>query len=369
MSSNCDVEASDKSALQSSLGFNRAFIGNRTTVNANGRAAGASNLLPHDGHHEVLVQLELLTELRHFPELRKEGIVAVNQKEQLTEVLRNIRRALLLPASAYLHLSYDGLIKGTTICHMCDLKTFLVWCRCELSKDVQFVPVIAVKCDAELMPEVKPLLSKSAKRRQRQKLKEETSISVDIPPSSEESSPCIPTSAPCGPASTSEVQRAKKRVRKDLEHSDSLPAVFSASYMHKKWTVLKDSILQVSEQLYRLNANFEIDRNTGLRVLTRMNMAQIYDLAMCEVGMARAIGDQHVEEEIRATCATFQLEEGDDRDALSAVLYDRYIIRAMRRYFVYFNDDKYLERESSLSLVSEGRRMVQQHSDAHHRVD
>jgi hypothetical protein len=115
--------------------------------------------------------------------------------------------------------------------------------------------------------------------------------------------------------------------------------------MHKKWTVLKDSILQVSEQLYRLNANFEIDRNTGLRVLTRMNMAQIYDLAMCEVGMARAIGDQHVEEEIRATCATFQLEEGDDRDALSAVLYDRYIIRAMRRYFVYFNDDKYLERE------------------------
>jgi hypothetical protein len=50
--------------------------------------------------------------------------------------------------------------------------------------------------------------------------------------------------------------------------------------MHKKWTVLKDSILQVSEQLYRLNANFEIDRNTGLRVLTRMNMAQIYDLAM-----------------------------------------------------------------------------------------
>ena len=107
MSHNCDVEASDKSALQSSLGFNRAFIGNRTTVNANGRAAGASNLLPHDGHHEVLVQLELLTELRHFPELRKEGIVALNQKEQLTEVLRNIRRALLLPASAYLHLSYD----------------------------------------------------------------------------------------------------------------------------------------------------------------------------------------------------------------------------------------------------------------------
>ena len=210
---------------------------------------------------------------------------------------------------------------------------------------MQFVPVIAVKCDAELMPEVKPLLSKSAKRRQRQKLKEESSISVDIHPSSEESSPCVPTSAPCGPASTSEVQRAKKRARKDLEHSDSLPAVFSASYMHKKWTVLKDSILQVSEQLYRLNANFEIDRNTGLRVLTRMNMAQIYDLAMCEVGMARAIGDQHVEEEIRATCATFQLEEGDDRDALSAILYDRYILRAMRRYFVYFDDDKYLERE------------------------
>jgi len=62
--------------LQSSLGFNRAFIGNRTTVNAIGRAAGASNLLPHDGHHEVLVRLELLTELRHFAELRKEGIVA-----------------------------------------------------------------------------------------------------------------------------------------------------------------------------------------------------------------------------------------------------------------------------------------------------
>jgi len=320
-------------------------------------------------------RVELVCLPRLIPNVLKEALVSVEQSEQFSSVQKTIRRALNLPPTTVMDLTYDSLMKGIKIIHAGHLKTFLDWTE-KSSKDAV---TLFVSCDELQPPAPLKLKSSSKRRRERQRvfeqdLKEER---VSEEKATERLAMSCKPSTEIDESIQATTVHVKKKPRKDLENAETKSAIFSASLLHKKWETLRQCVVDVSKNLHTLKVNRVLNKDTGEEEVTRMTVDQIIDLTICDTGMARAVGLDHVRNEIIVNGGEID-QFFDELSGLSAILNGRYFIRNMTMYFAlpyffeYVDSDKVdhfwfkKEEETFKSIqghLAEWRRGILRHAD------
>ncbi len=186
-------------------------------------------------------RVELTCLPRLIPKVVKECVISVGRSDPLSSVQKTIRRALKLPPTTVLDLTYDGLMKGIKVNYTGDLRTFLQWTERTPNHPV----TMFVNCDEQQPPAPLKLKSSSKRRRERQKdleehLKEERVCqdkTTERPEMRQKVTSSIDDSIKEVP-----ICPVVKKPRKDIENARTTSAVFSATLVHKKWETLRQYI-------------------------------------------------------------------------------------------------------------------------------
>jgi len=262
-----------------------------------------------------------------IPNALMESVVSIEARNDFGLLMKQIRQSLNIPPRTPLKLKYNGVTSEIEVTNNGHVKTFLHWV-----KQADEMVTINATFDEEASPETIRLTSKSAKRRERKqrtgkRLQEEC-------PGDKKGDKIIERLDMTEPLT--------KRSRKDIESATTNQGLHRAIVVHKKWEIMRQCIIEVSERLYKFDANREVDKDTGKEVLTRMTFEQVVDLAVCETAIARAIGISHMKCEIIAHGGEL-LENCEELSLFSISLIMIYLERAMKEYFVFGVKLEYME--------------------------